>query len=51
MTGIAIVFLILSAVLLWGGLALAIVYYRRSGAAGGVPPRDRSGEATWPRDT
>ncbi|MCK0110662.1 MetS family NSS transporter small subunit [Ornithinimicrobium sp. F0845] len=51
MTGTAIAFLLLAIIVLWGGLALAVMYYVRSGAAGGQPRRDREGHVTWPRDT
>ena len=51
MTLSALAFLILAIVILWGGLAMAIVFYRRSGASGGEPPRNQSGEPSWPRDT
>ncbi|NLG23467.1 MAG: methionine/alanine import family NSS transporter small subunit [Actinomycetales bacterium] len=51
MTGTAIAFLLLAIIVLWGGLALAIVYYRRSGAAGGQPVRDREGNVSIPHDT
>ena len=51
MTGTAIAFLLLAIIILWGGLALAVVYYVRSGAAGGQPPRDREGNVSWPHDT
>lgn len=51
MTGIAIAFLALSIILLWGGLVFAVIYYRRSGAAGGEPPVDRAGHVSYPHDT
>lgn len=51
MTPVAIVFLILSVVLVWGGLAVAARYYVRSGAAGGEPPRDEAGHLREPHDT
>ena len=51
MTGIAILFLVISVVVVWGGLGMAVWYYRKSGAAGGVPPVDREGHPSFPRDT
>ncbi len=51
MTGTAIAFLLLAIIVLWGGLATAVVYYRRSGASGGQPTRDREGRASYPHDT
>lgn len=51
MTGTAIAFLLLAIVIVWGGLALAVVYYRSSGAAGGEPVRDRTGKVSYPHDT
>lgn len=51
MTGTAIAFLLLAILVVWGGLALAVVFYRRSGASGGEPVRDRSGHVSFPHDT